>query len=316
MGIGIGFGVAGFPFSSARVFGRWIDLLEELGADSAWFSERLISTSPTLEPMAAIGFALGRTARLKAGMNAVVVPFRDPLVMAKECATLDYLSGGRLLPAFGVGDERAPEWRATGRDPQGRGARADEALELMARLWSEERVTFEGRFYHYRDASISPRPVQQPLPLWIGGSSEAAIRRTARLGTGWLAGLQTPEQVAPVIRAIKAATAEVGRTIDDDHYGAGFAYRFGSVDDQPVQRQLAALSRLPGVVDASRLVAVGDAAAIGARFREFIAAGVSKFVVRPIAEDDGDLEVQTRRMLEEVVPQFSGVKVSGGAAPA
>ncbi|MER3496313.1 MAG: hypothetical protein C4320_05625 [Armatimonadota bacterium] len=128
----------------------------------------------------------------------------------------------------------------------------------MVRLWSEERVTFEGRFFRYRDASISPRPVQQPLPLWVGGSSEAAIRRTARVGTGWLAGLQTPEQVGRVIRAIKAAAAELGRTIDEDHYGAGFAYRFGRLDDPPVQRQIAALSRLPGIGDASRLVAVGD----------------------------------------------------------
>lgn len=316
MGIGVGFGVTGFPFSSARAFGTWIDLLEELGADSVWFSERLVSVSPTLEPMAAIGFALGRTARLKAGMNAVVVSLRDPLVLAKECATLDFLSGGRLLPAFGVGDERAPEWRATGREPQGRGALADEALELMVRLWSEERVTFEGRFFRYRDASISPRPVQQPLPLWVGGSSEAAIRRTARLGTGWLAGLQTPEQVGPVIRAIKAAAAELGRTIDEDHYGAGFAYRFGRMEDPPVQRQLAALGRLPGIGDASRLVAVGEADLIAGRFLEFIAAGVSKFVVRPIAEGDADLEVQTRRMLEEVVPRLATARVSGEGARA
>ncbi|MES4793225.1 MAG: hypothetical protein C4321_09845, partial [Chloroflexota bacterium] len=200
--------------------------------------------------------------------------------------------------------------------PQGRGALADEALELMVRLWSEERVTFEGRFFRYRDASISPRPVQQPLPLWVGGSSEAAIRRTARVGTGWLAGLQTPEQVGRVIRAIKAAAAELGRTIDEDHYGAGFAYRFGRLDDPPVQRQIAALSRLPGIGDASRLVAVGDAKLIVGRVREFITAGASKFVVRPIAEDDADLEVQTRRMLEEVVPRLATASVSGEGARA
>ncbi|GIW13046.1 MAG: LLM class F420-dependent oxidoreductase [Tepidiforma sp.] len=316
MGIGFGFGVAGFPFSSAGAFGRWVDLLEELGADSVWFSERLVSSAPTLEPMAAIGMVLGRTERLKAGMNAVVVPFRDPLVLAKECATLDYLSGGRLLPVFGVGDERAPEWAATGRDPRGRGARADEALELMSRLWSEERVTFEGEFYRYRDALISPRPVQQPLPLWIGGSSEAAVRRTARIGTGWLAGLQTPEQVAPVVRAIRAAAAAYGRTIDEDHYGAGFSYRFGTWDEPAVQRQLAGLARLPGVTDPAGLMAVGDGEAIAARIREFIDAGVSKFVVRPVAADDADLLLQTRRMLEEVVPLFSGARASGGAASA
>ncbi len=316
MGIGIGFGIAGVPFSSAAAFGRWVDLLEERGADSVWFSERLVSSAPTLEPMAAIGMVLGRTRRLKAGMNAVVVPLRDPLVLAKECATLDYLSGGRLLPVFGVGDERAPEWRATGRDPRGRGAAADEALEIMARLWAGERLTFEGRYYRYTEAVISPLPVQQPLPLWVGGSSEAAIRRTARLGTGWLAGLQTPAEVAPIVAAIRRAAAEAGRTIDEDHYGAGFWYRFGSIEEPVVQRQLAGLARVRAVSDPAGLVAVGDGTEVARRFQEFLDAGISKFVVRPVAEDDDDLMAQTARLLEEVVPLFSPAKVSGGAGRA
>jgi alkanesulfonate monooxygenase SsuD/methylene tetrahydromethanopterin reductase-like flavin-dependent oxidoreductase (luciferase family) len=103
MSIRIGMGVAGFPFSSPAAFLRWVDLCEESPIDSIWFSERLVSAVPTLEPMVAMALVAGRTERLKFGMNAIVLPFRDPLVLAKECATLDYLSGGRLLPAFGVG---------------------------------------------------------------------------------------------------------------------------------------------------------------------------------------------------------------------
>jgi probable F420-dependent oxidoreductase len=305
MSIGIGLGIAGFPFSSAQAFLDWIDLCEELGVDSVWFSERLVSPAPNLEPIAAMGIAAGRTRKLKVGMNAIVVSLRDPLVLAKECATLDYLSGGRLLPVFGVGDERAPEWHATGREPKGRGARADETLDLLRRLWSEERVTYQGQHYRYTEATISPRPVQQPLPLWIGGSSEAAIRRTARVGTGWLAGLQTPAQVAPVVRQIQAALPEFGRTIDDDHYGAGFSFRFGTMDDPVVQRQAAALARLPGMSDPASYVAVGDAGAITARLGAYIGAGISKFVLRPMAQDDTDMNAQTRRLLEEVVPEFA-----------
>ena len=90
---------------------------------------------------------------------------------------------------FVPGHDDAPEWRATGRDARERGRLADEILEIMRRLWSEESVTFEGRHFRYRTSSISPRPVQQPLPLWIGGHSKAAVRRTARVGTGYLAGL-------------------------------------------------------------------------------------------------------------------------------
>src|SRR6185312_13254346 len=108
MSIGFGLGIAGFPFSGVPAFLEWIDLCEELGIDSVWFSERLVSSQPALEPIAAFGVVAGRTRRLKFGMNAIVAPMRDPLVLAKECATLDFLSGGRLLPVFGVGSDAAP----------------------------------------------------------------------------------------------------------------------------------------------------------------------------------------------------------------
>src|SRR4029079_18282798 len=125
--------------------------------------------------------------------------------------------------------------------------------------------------------------MQDPLPLWIGGSSEAAIRRTARIGTGWLAGLQTPAQVKPVVAAIREQSAALGRPIDDDHYGAGFAFRFGSADEPVVQRQAAALARIPDGPDPAQYMAAGDSGTIRARIDEYIEAGVSKFVLRPIA---------------------------------
>lgn len=200
MSIGIGLGLAGFPFSSPKAFLSWIDLCEAQGVDSVWFSERIVSRQPQLELMTTFGVVAGRTERLKFGMNAIVVPLRVlPLVLAKECASLDYLSGGRLLPVFGVGGETNPEFRATNRNPRGRGAQSDEALDIIAALWTGEPVSYQGKYYQYEQAVISPKPVQNPLPLWIGGSSEAAIRRTARIGTVWLAGLQSPEQVRPVV---------------------------------------------------------------------------------------------------------------------
>ena len=305
MSIGIGLGVAGFPFSGPKAFLSWIDLCEERGVDSVWLSERIVSRAPALELMTTFGMIAGRTERLKFGMNAIVVPLRDPLILAKECASLDYLSGGRLLPVFGVGGETNPEFRATGRNPKGRGAQSDEILDIMSALWGGEPVTYEGKYYQYREAVISPKPVQSPLPLWIGGSSEAAIRRTARIGTGWLAGLQSPSQVAPVVAAIRQKSAEAGRPLDDDHYGAGFAFRFGSVDEPVVQRQAAALSRLPEAPDPFTYMAAGYASAIAFRLREYIEAGISKFVLRPIAESDEELMEQTARLTEEVIPLFA-----------
>ena len=301
MSVRIGLGAAVLPGTTPRSFFRWVDLCEESAVDSIWLSERLISPQPALEPMTAMAAIAGRTERLKFGMNVVLLPLRDPLVLAKECATIDYLSDGRLLPAFGVGALNAPEWRATGREPRGRGAVADEMIDLMTRLWAEEEVTFAGERFRYEGASIAPRPVQQPLPLWIGGSSDAAVRRTALRGTGWLAGIQTPAQVAPVVAKIKAAVAEAGRSIDADHYGAGFPFRFGSWDDEPIARTAKAYGRF-AALDPKALFAVGDADAIVARAREYVACGISKFVLRPLADSDADAYAQTQRLIEEVLP--------------
>src|SRR5262249_52754823 len=155
----------------------------------------------------------------------------DPVLLAKQCATIDVVSEGRMLPGFGIGSPRGPEWDALHLDPATRGRRTDEALEVISRLWEGESGNFCGEHFRLTKAAISPPPVQADFSMWIGGSSEAAIRRTARYGTGWHAGSETPETVGQVIAAIKRATAEAGRSIDEDHYGAAFTYRFGGPED-------------------------------------------------------------------------------------
>ena len=201
-----------------------------------------------------------------------------------------------------MGTGGAPEWRALGLSEKRRGVRADEALELLTRLWSEEAVDFEGEFYRYEAVTIAPRPIQQPLPLWIGGSSPAAIRRTARLGSGWLAGIQTPAEVAPVVAAIREASSEAGRAIDPEHYGAGFPFRFGDSDDPSVQRTAAGFKRFRPDFDLENYLAVGGADAVVARLDAYRQAGVTKFVLRPVADDADGLLDQTRRLAEEVLP--------------
>ena len=185
MTVAVGVGLMEFPFSSAAAYWRWIDMCEAGGIDSMWQTDRLISREPILECMTALAAMAGRTRRLKFGMNVVSLALRDPVLVAKQCATIDVLSEGRLLPAFGIGSPMAPEWKALGLDTRSRGAKTDEGLEIIARLWREEKVDFQGTHYKLSGASISPKPVQPDLPMWIGGGSEAAIKRTARYGTGW-----------------------------------------------------------------------------------------------------------------------------------
>ena len=303
MSVRIGLGGSGLPLPDPAAFWRWVDFCDETEIDSLWLSDRLVSTQASLEPMTAVAALAGRTRRIKFGMNAVVLPSRDPLVLAKECATIDYLSGGRLLPAFGVGGDAAPEWRATGRGPTGRGVQSDEMLQIMTRLWSEDHVNFQGKHYSYDDVSISPKPAQSPLPIWIGGNSPAAIRRTARYGTGWLGGgAQPPEQVAGVVASIKAALAESGRQIDDDHYGASFSFRFGGWDEPVVERAVQALAARFAAADPRATMAVGDFGAVIDLAQAYRQAGVSKFVLRPIAVDAADVMAQCRRLVDEVLP--------------
>lgn len=306
MGLRCGIGLAGFPFEGPGDFWRWIELCERHDVDSFWQSDRLVSRDPQLESMSTMAALAGGTSRMKFGMNVTVVTYREPLLLAKQCATIDFLSNGRLLPAFGVGPAVAPEWEAMQIPPERRGARADEALEVMRRLWSEESVSFEGEFYTYRDASISPRPLQDPLPLWIGGASEAAIRRTVALGTGWVAGIQTPEQVGPVVHRIQQLAAEAGRPLDPEHFGAGISYRFGSVDDPVIQRTLKGFKRFQPGLDPEAFFAVGGAEAVLARIEDYRRAGIFKFVLRPMAGGAEDMMEQTRRLLEEVLPRVHG----------
>ncbi len=274
--IRLGFGLLNYPFADGRGFFRWVEMLEAARVDSVWQSDRLISSDNYLESLSALASLAGCTERIKFGMNAIVAPLRDPLVLAKQCATIDFLSGGRLLPMFGVGYPKAAEWSATGRSSDHRGSRANEMFELMTRLWSEESVTYEGQFYQYKNATVAPRPVQQPLPLWIGGSSDAAIKRTARLGSGWIGGIASPAEVERAINGIKDYAVKYGRSIDDDHYGTSLAYRIGSPDDDAVVNS--PFVKRTGIgedIDVNPLFCIGSTADVIARLREYIAVGAS-----------------------------------------
>jgi probable F420-dependent oxidoreductase len=302
--IAVGLGLQDFPFDSIAGYWRWVDLCEAGGADSLWQTDRVISREPILECMTAVAALSGRTRRLKFGMNVLSLALRDPVLAAKQCATIDVLSEGRLLPAFGVGSPIAPEWKTLNLDTKTRGRRTDEGLEIIRRLWSEDAVDFDGAHFKLSGASISPKPVQPDLPMWIGGSSEAAIRRTARFGTGWQAGPEMPPEAGRVVAAIRAAAAAAGRPIDDDHYGAGFPFFFGRADEPALERVLAAYQKRTGR-DGRGYVAVGDATDIVRRIAEYVDAGVSKFVLRPVARGDDAVLAQTRRLIEEVLPRVA-----------
>src|SRR5262249_27514779 len=140
--------------------------------------------------------------------------------------------------------------------------------------------------------------------MWIGGGSAAAIRRTARIGTGWQGGPETPAESAPIVAAIKAAADDAGRSIEDDHYGASFPHYFGQSAHPLLERAMAGYHHRTGN-DASGYYAIGDASAILERIAQYVGAGVSKFILRPVGGSGEEVLTQTRRLIEEVLPKVA-----------
>ncbi|MCU1355016.1 MAG: class F420-dependent oxidoreductase [Acidimicrobiales bacterium] len=274
--IGFGLGTHTLTNDGSR-FGSLVDALEDLRFDSLWLSERLTGDAP--DPLTALAFAAGRTAKLKLGTSVLVLPGRNPVVLAKQMATLDRLSDGRFLPAVGLGAPAPAEHRAFGVDRKERAPWFDEALGLMRRLWTEDHVTHDGERFQVVDITLRPKPVQRPIEVWLGGQAPSELRRVGRLGDGWLPSFCTVDDVAEGWEAVTAAAAEHGRSIDPEHLGALVSYARGEIPD----RLRAFLAQRRPDLDPADVVPVG-LDALRARLEAFTSVGASKFVVLPLDE--------------------------------
>ena len=274
--IGYGFGVR--TKLNDDGFAMVVDTLERLQFDSLWLSERIGGEAP--DPVVAMAFAAGRTTKLKFGMSVMVLPGRNPVVLAKELATLDRLSNGRLLPAFGLGVADPHEQQAFGVERAERAAIFDEAMAVLRACWSGAPVTHHGARYHYDNLRVLPTPRQAHIDVWLGGIAPSELRRVGRLADGWLPSFVTPDDAARGRETIEHTLAEHGRTIDADHYGALIPYAHGPVPDAV----LAGLAkRRPDLADPAILVPSGWQALL-ATIDRFVAVGTTKFVVLPIVE--------------------------------
>jgi probable F420-dependent oxidoreductase len=282
--IGIGLGTQTLVGDAER-FAGFVDALERRGFDSLWLSERL--TGPAPDPLMALAVAAGRTRRLKLGTSVLVVPGRNPVVLAKELASLDRLSGGRLLPGVGLGAPVPAEHRAFGVDRRARAGLFDEAIVLMRRLWTEDDVHHDGEHFHVDGVTLRPRPLQQPIDVWLGGTAPSELRRTGRFGDGWLPSFTVPAEVEAGWAEITRVAADHGREIEAEHLGALVLYTRGGLPD-PIARVVA--DRRPGL-DPREVVPDG-VEGVRRQLERFIGVGASKFVVVPVAEpDDWDTEL-------------------------
>jgi probable F420-dependent oxidoreductase len=164
-----------------------------------------------LEPLVALGAIAAVTRRIRLGTGVLILPQRQPALVAKQVATLDRLSNGRVRLAVGVGWQ-APEYESLGVPFGERGRRMDEAIELLRLYWTQPAVTFHGRFYRSEAMAVAPPPVQPGgPPVWLGGGSEAALRRVGRLADGWLAVGEDPRSISHKVSVITQAARDAGR---------------------------------------------------------------------------------------------------------
>ena len=213
---------------------------EDLGYDHVWVSDHIIlpkkvdsfypyatdgvptfrPDEPYYEPLAALNFIAGCTQRIRLGTHVLIIPYRNPVLTAKILSTLDVLSGGRVILGAGVG-WMEEEFQAMGLDTyKERGAVTDEYLQLYREFWTKESPSFQGKYYQISDSGFEPKPLQKPLPIWIGGHTGAAIRRAAKYGNGWMPiGLRPPaildpEELSGKIARLRKLTVEAGRPED------------------------------------------------------------------------------------------------------
>lgn len=251
---------------------------EELGYDSIWAGDHVSFRNPLLDVVVALSTFAAVTERITLGAGILLLPLRHPSLVAKAFASLDYLSGGRVILGIGVGGESEQDFEAVGVDVHERGARANEAMRALRELFGGRPASFHGRFFSFEGIAIEPGPAQPGgPPLWVGGRSDAAIRRAARLGDGWIPiwvsverfrrGLeQLPEHVVPAV----TLPAHVGdRRALYEHLRRRYAGDFSE-----------------HVVD--RYCVAGTPDECAARVREYVAAGARHVVFNIAAPEDAE----------------------------
>ena len=278
MKVRVGFGLGVRTRLNDTGFLDVVDALEDLRYDSLWVSERIGSECP--DPVVAMSFAAARTKKLKFGMSVMVLPGRNPVLLAKQMATLDRMSNGRLLPAFGLGVADAAEQQAFNVERAQRAKVFDEALAVMRKCWTEESVNFDGAHFHLQGLRVEPKPVQNPPDVWLGGIAPSELKRVARMSDGWLPSFVMPDDAAAGWATINQHAAELGREIEDEHFGVLIPYRFG---DLPPALVAGLAARRPDLADPTILIPNGWDALVE-RIKNFIAVGASKFVVLPLVE--------------------------------
>lgn len=279
---------------NAPALGALAAAVEQLGFDSLWAGDHVAFPAPILDPLQLLACYAAHTQRIQLGTCVYLLALRHPTTVAKMVGTLDFISGGRLVFGVGVGGEFPREFQACSVPVRERGARTNEAIVALRALWRDAEVTHSGRFFQIGPVRLAPPPAHAGgPPVWIGGRSDAALRRSARLGDGYVGYLLTADGFRERWDRIRALAHEYGR---DPRSLTGALMAFivvGRDRETAVANAAAALGamyRRPMESAAARYAIAGTAAECRAAIEAYAAAGVEHLVLTPFGHGDALLE--------------------------
>jgi probable F420-dependent oxidoreductase len=283
-------------------FSEFFRSAEELGFDALWVIDRIFHDLNILDPLTLLTHAAAVTSRLRLGTAVLLFAFRNPVLVAKTTATLDYLSGGRLTLGVSLGG-RDYEFASQGIPMTQRVSRLRENLTVMRKLWTDRQVTFHGRYHHLDQVSMEPKPVQKPgIPILMGGSVDAVLKRSAEEADGWIAGSRgTPETFHAAWQKVQAYARAIGK--DPATLGSGKLLYIDVGEDRAQCRDnLCAFTQAyyGPQYDVDTTGVFGSHKECAAKIQDFIDAGAKNIVLAPIGLDVGQL----MRLAEEVVPSL------------
>lgn len=280
---------------------------EDARYDGIATGEHLFFHVPHANSFVALAAAAGATSRIRLLSSLTILPLYPAAMAAKLATTLDQVSGGRFDMGVGIGGEYPAEFVAAGVDTAVRGARTDEALELLRKLWSGDAVDFDGRFNRVPGVALAPGPVQPGgPPIWLGGRSPAAVRRAAHYGDFWMPYMYTPEQVASSLAEVRAAAEAAGRDPDSVR---GAVFCWGGVDPDPAVARREAIEGVSEVYQqdftrlADRYLLHGDPDRVVARAREYEDAGAETLIFSPVGAGQRRREI-VDLFTESVLPRL------------
>jgi len=279
--IGIGFGQWQYGLPEPELICNFAETAEAVGLDSIWLSDHIVTRNPNLDITCLFAMIAARTKRVKMGPSVLTLPARNPVHVAKTYATLDYISGGRMVMAVGSGSDLR-DLKASGVAPEERGKRLDEGIAILRRLWTESHVTHHGQFYRFDDVTIEPKPRKGSLDIWIGGKSDAILKRVVRLGDGWFPALTSPEEFKRDMDKLMAFGEQYGRRVDPREAGVLLLTHVTN-DSKGAWEKIAPFLRglpMPPEDVAARCL-VGPPNECVEKIQRFIEAGCVKFVLRP-----------------------------------